>query len=159
MKKSIIISVFALLISVASFAQQAEQKPAERKAPDAKEIAQRRADMMRKQLLLGDDQYDKVYKLCLKQSKKDVARMEQMKKEREQMNKKMRGVLNDAQWEKYEKMQKRQEFRGKQIRRPGKPAQPGKPMPRPIIKKGEFQKGPQVERPQDKKNNMYIDKE
>lgn len=162
MKKSIIISLFALLFSVASFAQDVEQKPAERKAPSVEQIAKRRADMMREQYLLGKDQYDKVYKLCLKQAKKDMARMEEMKKEREQMNNEMKGILNDAQWERYEKMQKRPHFnRGKQIRRPGMPQ---RPMPmmhnkQSEAKRNDLKKGPAVDVPQNRKNNMVIDKQ
>lgn len=157
MKKSILISIFALLFSVASFAQQAEQKPAERKAPTVEEIAKRRADMMRQQYLLGKDQYDKVYKLCLKQAKKDMARMEEIKKEREQMNNEMKGILNDAQWERYEKMQKFNRFNhGKNFRRPGKP---GQPMTAPYKGKNtQIKKGPQIERPQGKRTNMFIEK-
>lgn len=167
MKKSLFISLFALMLSVSAFAQEPEQKAApEFKAPTVEEIAKRRADMMREQYLLGKDQYDKVYKLCLKQAKKDAARMEEIKKEREQMNKDMQGILNDAQWEKYEKMQKfPHHFRpGKQMRRP-MPMHPGmrpdnKQFPTPNnAKPAEFkQKGPQIEQPQSKKNNMFIEK-
>ena len=93
-------------------------------------------------------------------------RMEEIKKEREQMNKDMQGILNDAQWEKYEKMQKfPHHFRpGKQMRRP-MPMHPGmrpdnKQFPTPNnAKPAEFkQKGPQIEQPQSKKNNMFIEK-
>ena len=155
MKKSIFISVFALLFSVASFAQGVDKKQFQFKAPSAKEIAQRRADMMRKQCDLDAYQYDKIYKLYLKQAKKDAARMEQMKKEREQMEKQLKGILNKSQWEKYQKMLKRQ-ANGKQIRRPSKPAQPGRPIPQPF-KQGDMKKGPKVEQPQNKKNNMYLE--
>lgn len=62
---------------------------------------------MREQYLLGEDQYDKVYKLCLKQAKQNEARHKEIIAEREQMSKDMKGILNDAQWERYEKNQKR----------------------------------------------------
>ena len=107
MKKSIYLSLIALLFSVASFAQEAnnnEQK--ERKAPTVEEIAKHRADRLRNELLLGNDQYDKVYKLCLQKAKKDKARQEQMKAEQEAFNKDMKGILNEAQSERYEQMQK-----------------------------------------------------
>ena len=56
--------------------------------------------------MLGNDQYDKLYKLCLQKAKKDKARQEEMKAEREAFNKDMKGILNEAQSERYEQMQK-----------------------------------------------------
>ena len=108
MKKSIYLSLIALLFSVASFAQDASQneQPKERKAPTVEEIAKRRADRLRNELLLGNDQYDKVYKLCLAQAKKDMARREEMKAEKESFAKDMEGILNEAQNERFEQMQK-----------------------------------------------------
>lgn len=109
MKKSIYLSLIALMFSVASFAQQNEQadnQPKERKAPTVEEIAKHKADRMRQQLLLGNDQYDKVYKLCLEQAKKEVARREEMKAENEAFAKDMKGILNEAQQERFEQMQK-----------------------------------------------------
>ena len=150
-----------MLVSVSVFAQEPEKKAPEFKAPSVEEVAKRRADMMRQQYLLGKDQYDKVYKLCLKQAKKDAARREEMKKEREQMNKEMQGILNDAQWEKYEKMQKFPHFRpGKQQMR--RPMHPGmrfgdKKEGMPKFKPGEMVKGPKIEQPQGRKNNMILE--
>ena len=107
MKKSIYLSLIALLFSVASFAQETSNKQVnERKAPTVEEIAKRRADRLRNELLLGNDQYDKVYKLCLQKAKKDKARQEEMKAEKEAFNKNMKGILNEAQSERYEQMQK-----------------------------------------------------
>lgn len=107
MRKSIYLSFIALLFSVASFAQEASNEQTnERKAPTVEEIAKRRADRLRNELLLGNDQYDKVYKLCLQKAKKDKARQEEMKAEREAFNKDMKGILNEAQSERYEQMQK-----------------------------------------------------
>lgn len=108
MKKTIIISLVALLFTTTLFAQQTkEQNTPEKRVPTVEEIAKRKADHMREQYLLGKDQYDKVYKLCLKQAKKDEARHKEIMSEREQMAKDMKGILNDAQWERYEKNQKR----------------------------------------------------
>lgn len=107
MKKSIYLSLIALLFSVASFAQETSNKQAnERKAPTVEEIAKRRANRLRNELLLGNDQYDKVYKLCLAQAKKDMARREEMKAEKESFAKDMEGILNEAQNERFEQMQK-----------------------------------------------------
>lgn len=108
MKKTIIFSLVALLFTTTLFAQQTqEQNTPEKRVPTVEEIAKRKADHMREQYLLGKDQYDKVYKLCLKQAKKDEARHKEIMSEREQMAKDMKGILNDAQWERYEKNQKR----------------------------------------------------
>lgn len=107
MRKSIYLSFIALFFSVASFAQEASNEQTnERKAPTVEEIAKRRADRLRNELLLGNDQYDKVYKLCLQKAKKDKARQEEMKAEREAFNKDMKGILNEAQSERFEQMQK-----------------------------------------------------
>ena len=108
MKKTVIISLVSLFLSTSIFAQQAEeQKLPEKQAPTIEQIAKRNADRMREQYLLGEDQYDKVYKLCLKQAKQNEARHKEIIAEREQMSKDMKGILNDAQWERYEKNQKR----------------------------------------------------
>ncbi len=107
MKKSIYLSLIAIIFSVASFAQEANKEQAnERKAPTVEEIAKHRADRLRNELLLGNDQYDKVYKLCLAQAKKDKARQEEMKAEKEAFAKDMEGILNEAQNERFEQMQK-----------------------------------------------------
>lgn len=108
MKKTVIFSLLALLFTTTLFAQQTkEQNTPEKRVPTVEEIAKRKADHMREQYLLGKDQYDKVYKLCLKQAKQNEARRKEIIAEREQMSKDMKGILNDAQWERYEKNQKR----------------------------------------------------
>lgn len=160
MKKSIIISLFALLFSVASFAQNVAQKPAERKAPSVEQIAKRHADMQRKALELNDAQHQKLYKLYLKQAKQQKARMEQMKKEQEKTNIQLKKIFTKEQWEKYEKMQKRSKSnRSKQIRRPDNPAQPFRLTPQPTHQTEGIKKGPTIDKPQNRKNNMYIKKE
>ena len=133
MKKSIYLSLIALLFSVASFAQEANNEQAnERKAPTVEEIAKRRADRLRNELLLGNDQYDKVYKLCLQKAKKDKARQEEMQAEREAFNKDMKGILNEAQSERFEQMQKPR-MRG--------------PQPQMQRRRVEFRNGPQLKQP------------
>ena len=133
MKKSIYLSLIALLFSVASFAQEANNEQAnERKAPTVEEIAKRRADRLRNELLLGNDQYDKVYKLCLQKAKKDKARQEEMKAEKEAFNKNMKGILNEAQSERYEQMQKPR-MRG--------------PQPQMQRRRVDFRNGPQLKQP------------
>lgn len=110
MKKSIIITITALLFSVTAFAQQTPEAP-KREMPTVEQIAKRKAERLRQQLLLGDKQYDKVYKLCLAQAEKDVQRMQQMKAEKEQMAADMKGILNEAQYEKFVQMQNPPHFK------------------------------------------------
>lgn len=133
MRKSIYLSLIAIIFSVASFAQEASNEQAnERKAPTVEEIAKRRADRLRNELLLGNDQYDKVYKLCLAQAKKDKARQEEMKTEKEAFAKDMEGILNEAQNERFEQMQKPR-MRG--------------PQPQMQRRKVDFRNGPQLKQP------------
>ena len=133
MRKSIYLSFIALFFSVASFAQEASNEQTnERKAPTVEEIAKRRADRLRNELLLGNDQYDKVYKLCLQKAKKDKARQEEMKAEKEAFNKNMKGILNEAQSERYEQMQKPR-MRG--------------PQPQMQRRRVDFRNGPQLRQP------------
>ena len=133
MKKSIYLSLIALLFSVASFAQEASNEQTnERKAPTVEEIAKRRADRLRNELLLGNDQYDKVYKLCLQKAKKDKARQEEMQAEREAFNKDMKGILYEAQSERFEQMQKPR-MRG--------------PQPQMQRRRVDFRNGPQLKQP------------
>lgn len=110
MKKRVYMMVAALTMCVASFAQtpQTQDAPAQQKQmPTVEEMARMRADRMKQQLLLSNDQYDKVYKLCLEQAEADQARMKQIKAEREAMAAKMKGLLNETQYERFEQMQQR----------------------------------------------------
>ena len=107
MKKLLFILLATLTVSVVS-AQQAENKqPEPKKTPNAEQMAKMQADRMKQQYLLGNDQYDKVYKLCLKKAQKQIARMEEMKKEQEQMDADMKKILNETQYERYQ-MQRNQ---------------------------------------------------
>lgn len=109
MKKSIYFIAIAMMFSLTSFAQQANdnQQGKSIEPPTAEQIAKRQADRMKQQYLLGNDQYDKVYKLCLKRAEQQVARMQDMKKEQEQMNAEMKKILNETQYERYENQQNR----------------------------------------------------
>ena len=60
MKKVIMISLFAMIFSISSFAQNFNHKPAP-KAPKVEEIAKWRADHMKKAYNLDKWQYDKLY--------------------------------------------------------------------------------------------------
>jgi hypothetical protein len=80
--------------------------------------------------------------------------MKQAKKEREQMQDQMRKILNDEQWARYQKMQQRMRFRpGKQMGKPN-----GKPGNQKPAINNNRQKGPVIEKPQSKRNNMYLER-
>ncbi len=114
MKKSIFLIAVMLMAVVSLSAQESVNKPQAKQKPTAEQIAKHRAERMRKELLLGNDQYDKVYKICLKQAKEQIKRMEQMERERKQMSAEMKDILNEAQYERFEEMQQpqRHNFRG-----------------------------------------------
>lgn len=119
MKKSMFIAVAAMLFSVSASAQKVEEvKVVNPEMPTVEQIAKHKADRLKQQLLLGQDQYEKVYKLCLAQAEKDMARMKEQKAEKEQMAAEMKGILNDAQYERFEQMQK--------VPRPQFPQRPGR---------------------------------
>ncbi len=106
MKKSMIITLVAMFFSMVSFAQpNNDAQPEGREMPTVEQIAKYRAERLKQQLLLSQEQYDKVYQICLAQAEKDVARMQQIKAEREKSNAEMKGILNETQYERYEKMQ------------------------------------------------------
>lgn len=118
MKKYLCMMALALMIGAGAVAQEgAPRRNAPKEPPTIEQMAKRQADRMRRQLLLGDDQYDKVYKICLKQAEAQRKRMEQMRKERKEMSQQMKGILNEAQYERYSQLQSRPN--GDAMRRPG----------------------------------------
>ena len=168
MKKSLFILFAALSVSAASAQQVESKQPTSKQAPTAEQMAKIQADRMRHQLLLGNDQYDKVYKLCLKRAQKQIARMQEIKKEQEQMNADMKKILNEAQYERYEqqrnqpRMMRGGQYRGKMSQRGFCPmqrnmggqfnpymqgqsrAQRGQLQPQMQMPAKEFQKGGQI---------------
>ena len=119
MKKYLCMMALALMIGAGARAQEnVERKNAQKEPPTVEQMAKREADRMRRQLLLGDDQYDKVYKICLKRAEAQRKRMEQMRKERKEESEQMKGILNDAQYERYEQLQRQPAF-GRQGMRQG----------------------------------------
>jgi hypothetical protein len=157
-----------LSVSAASAQQVDSKQPTSKQAPTAEQMAKIQADRMRHQLLLGNDQYDKVYKLCLKKAQKQIARMQEIKKEQAQMSADMKKILNEAQYERYEqqrnqpRMMRGGQYRGKMPQRgfcpmqrnmsgPYNPymqgqsrAQRGHLQPQMQMPAKEFQKGGQI---------------
>lgn len=140
MRKTIYLIAIMLMTTIAISAQEQNRNIEARKSPTAEQIAKYKAERLRKELLLGNDQYEKVYKSCLKQAREQVKRMEQVEKERKQMLSEMKDILNEAQYERYEKMQKAPHrrmrvgihngnMRGRGDMRRGNPKGELKPMP------------------------------
>lgn len=158
MKKYLCMMALTLVMGAAA-AQEPDNQQQPKQAPTVEQMAKMKADRMKQQLLLGDDQYDKVYKLCLKQSEAQQKRMEQMKKEQEEMSQQMKGILNEAQYERYEQLQSARMHR----RMPNKNGKPrfgmGCPAgmdndcmaPAPMRKKG-----PTIDVKNDPRRNMTI---
>ena len=78
MKKTIYLIAIMLMTTIAISAQEQNRNIEARKSPTAEQIAKYKAERLRKELLLGNDQYEKVYKSCLKQAREQVKRMEQV---------------------------------------------------------------------------------
>lgn len=111
MKLKVLMATAAILISGVAFAQQdVAQQEQKREAPTAEQIAQKKVEWMRKEYLLSKEQCEKVYKITLKKTEKQLKRWEQEKKEHESFAEDMKGILNDAQWERFEQQQQRRHF-------------------------------------------------
>lgn len=127
MKKSIFLSVAAILFSIASFAQQPMNMKPEgnfHAIPSAEQIAQRRADRLQQQLRLNKDQYKKVYKLYLKQAKNDMARINKQQIQKAKIAQEMRAILNNSQYELFIQIQNAPRKGKFHNQRPPMPPQP-----------------------------------
>ena len=126
MKKYLFVMALSLVMGAAAYGQEAPEQTERKDPPTVEEMAKMKADRMKRQLLLGNDQYDKVYKLCLKQAEAQRKLMEQMKKEQDEMSQQMKGILNEAQYERYEQLQSFRRDRRMPARSDGRFA-PGRP--------------------------------
>lgn len=110
MKKFGIILLSIMLVSLAGIAQPQGQRNA-----DPEQIARRQTDMLKDTLALNEEQEQKVYELNLETGQKMSALRdeiqgsgvgairEKMGEIREEQNEKMKEILTEEQWEKYEK--------------------------------------------------------
>ena len=121
MKTRFYLLAVILMASITISAQGRNINNEGKRIPSVEQIAKHKADMMRRELSLSDKQYDKVYKICLKQAKEQAKRMKQLEAERKQMKAKMKGILNDDQYARYEQMGRRPMPR-KDMQRGGKDA-------------------------------------
>ncbi|HMQ70159.1 MAG TPA: hypothetical protein PKA90_14330 [Ignavibacteria bacterium] len=107
----VILLLNAVLISGSAYSQQQDKV---KKTPE--EFAQKKADMMKKNLSLSDSQYKQMYDLFLnkanerksnKEKYKDMdktARKEMRKQNREKFQSRIREILNKEQIEKWDQM-------------------------------------------------------
>lgn len=109
MKLRILMAAVALFFGSTAFAQQNDAAQA-KEPPTAEQIAKIKADRMREELLLSKEQYDEVYKMVLKQTEKQMKRWEQATKEQKAFAEDMEGILNDAQFERFEQNRHRMKF-------------------------------------------------
>ncbi len=107
MKTRFYLLAVILMASITISAQGRNIHKEGKRIPSVEQIAKHKAEMMRRELLLGNEQYDKVYKICLKQAKEQVKRMKQVEAERKQMKAEMKGILNEAQYKRFEQMHQR----------------------------------------------------
>ena len=99
--KKVIYLIAIMLVAAISVSAQAPIRHNVMQKPSAEQIAKNRADRMRKELALDNNQYKKVYKVYFKQAKEQAKRMEKMQKERKKMEMEMKVILNDVQYKRY----------------------------------------------------------
>ena len=130
MKKVIYLIAIMLVAAISVSAQEPIRHNVMQK-PSAEQIAKQRAERMRKELVLDNNQYNKVYKLYYKQAKEQAKRMEKMEKKRKKMEMEMKVILNEVQYKRYIEMKKpRRNNRPAPKMQPGrKPANGLKPAP------------------------------
>ena len=161
--KKVIYLIAIMLVAAISVSAQAPVRPNAMQKPSAEQIAKNRADRMRKELALDNNQYKKVYKVYFKQAKEQAKRMEKMQKERKKMEMEMKVILNEVQYKRYLEMKK-----PRRINRPAPKMQHGiKPLngPKPSPSK-DFKPRPMKGAPAEmdrgygdrrKNQNMYFE--
>lgn len=104
--KKVIYLIAIMLVAAISVSAQAPIRHNAMQKPSAEQIAKQRAERMRKELALDNNQYNKVYKVYFKQAKEQAKRMEKMQKERKKLEMDMKVILNDVQYKRYLEMKR-----------------------------------------------------
>lgn len=104
--KKVIYLIAIMLVAAISVSAQAPIRHNAMQKPSAEQIAKQRAERMRKELALNNNQYNKVYKVYFKQAKEQAKRMEKMQKERKKFEMDMKVILNDVQYKRYLEMKR-----------------------------------------------------
>ena len=144
-----------MLVAAISVSAQAPVRHNVMQKPSAEQIAKNKAERMRKELALDNNQYNKVYKVYFKQAKEQAKRMEKMEKERKKLEMEMKVILNEVQYKRYLEMKK-----PRRINRPAPKMQPGrKPLngPKPAPSK-DFKPRPMKGAPAEMHGGEYGDR-
>ena len=104
--KKVIYLIAIMLVAAISVSAQAPIRHNAMQKPSAEQIAKQRAERMRKELALDNNQYNKVYKVYFKQAKEQAKRMEKTQKERKKFEMEMKVILNDVQYKRYLEMKR-----------------------------------------------------
>lgn len=104
--KKVIYLIAIMLVAAISVSAQTPIRHNAMQKPSAEQIAKQRAERMRKELALDNNQYNKVYKVYFKQAKEQAKRMEKMQKERNKFEMEMKVILNDVQYKRYLEMKR-----------------------------------------------------
>lgn len=130
--KKVIYLIAIMLVAAISVSAQAPIRHNAMQKPSAEQIAKQRAERMRKELALDNNQYNKVYKVYFKQAKEQAKRMEKMQKERKKFEMDMKVILNDVQYKRYLEMKRPARYNKRPAHKMGfnKPDGALKPAPR-----------------------------
>lgn len=129
--KKVIYLIAIMLVAAISVSAQAPIRHNAMQKPSAEQIAKQRAERMRKELALDNNQYNKVYKVYFKQAKEQAKRMEKMQKERNKFEMEMKVILNDVQYKRYLEMKRPARYNKRPAHKMGfnKPDGAQKPAP------------------------------
>lgn len=130
--KKVIYLIAIMLVAAISVSAQTPIRHNAMQKPSAEQIAKQRAERMRKELALDNNQYNKVYKVYFKQAKEQAKRMEKMQKERKKFEMDMKVILNDVQYKRYLEMKRPARYNKRPAHKMGfnKPDGAQKPAPR-----------------------------
>ena len=130
--KKVIYLIAIMLVAAISVSAQAPIRHNAMQKPSAEQIAKQRAERIRKELALDNNQYNKVYKVYFKQAKEQAKRMEKMQKERNKFEMEMKVILNDVQYKRYLEMKRPARYNKRPAHKMGfnKPDGAQKPAPR-----------------------------
>ena len=104
--KKILFAIAALMVSTMSFAQGfGGFGGGQGMSFEPEDMAKRQADRLKEQLELTQVQYDSIYNYYLASSKEQAARREQMQKQRQAQEAKIKSFLTDDQKKKYDEAQ------------------------------------------------------
>ena len=153
--KKVIYLIAIMLVAAISVSAQAPIRHNAMQKPSAELIAKQRAERMRKELALDNNQYNKVYKVYFKQAKEQAKRMEKMQKERKKFEMDMKVILNDVQYKRYLEMKRPARYNKRPAHKMGfnKPDGARKPAPHK-----EFKSRPMHGKPMQMHEEAYGDR-